>query len=75
MNDEGYKFRTVACPYCQHKFTLWANEPTPSRRYSIKNGEEISMAKCPICQADFGVRENVLLGIPENEVIVETFEC
>lgn len=63
------EYRTVICPYCNHKF-MWQKvnqEGTSYYVYEDKQSAEICLsAKCPLCSNQMIVSQNKLMGINKN---------
>ena len=69
-----YRYREVKCPWCDHVF-MWnrdGGEGLILHEYRLKeNGKYIEKAKCPKCETDILVLDNVFEGIDTDDDRVE----
>lgn len=71
--DEGYKFREVKCPWCEHVF-MWGNlsEGLTLHDYKLKEtGEILEEARCPKCNIKMVILEHILEGVDPQDKRIE----
>ena len=76
-NEEGYVYREVKCPWCDHVF-MWnknGREGLIIHSYRLKEtGEFAEEAKCPKCGEKMIVLDGVFEGVDADDDRIETID-